>query len=96
MFIISQLWLTSHPRSMVVPLHTRTLVTSRKIYSEDADDGTRTPQPLGYKPSALAIELNSSEAYAGKDGNCGPSLTGKTMSVFLIFKQGTHRNVKNR
>ena len=29
-------------------------------------------------------------------GSCGPSLTGKTMSVFLIFKQGTHRNVKNR
>ena len=29
-------------------------------------------------------------------GSCGPSLTGKTMSVFLIFTQGTHRNVKNR
>ena len=29
-------------------------------------------------------------------GNCGPSLTGKTMSVFVIFTQGTHRNVKNR
>ena len=29
-------------------------------------------------------------------GNCGPSLTGKTMSVFLIFTQGTHPNVKNR
>ena len=28
--------------------------------------------------------------------SCGPSLTGKTMSVFLIFTQGTHRNVKNR
>ena len=28
--------------------------------------------------------------------SCGPSLTGKTMSVFLIFRQGTHRNVKNR
>ena len=27
-------------------------------------------------------------------GNCGTSLTGKTMSVFLIFRQGTHRNVK--
>ena len=27
-------------------------------------------------------------------GSCGPSLTGKTMSVFLIFTQGTHRNVK--
>ena len=29
-------------------------------------------------------------------GSCGLSLTGKTMSVFLIFTQGTHRNVKNR
>ena len=29
-------------------------------------------------------------------GSCGSSLTGKTMSVFLIFTQGTHRNVKNR
>ena len=28
--------------------------------------------------------------------SCGPSLTAKTMSVFLIFTQGTHRNVKNR
>ena len=31
-----------------------------------------------------------------RHGSCGPSLTGKTMSVFLIFTQGTHRNVKNR
>ena len=29
-------------------------------------------------------------------GSCVPSLTGKTLSVFLIFTQGTHRNVKNR
>ena len=29
-------------------------------------------------------------------GICGPSLTGKTSSVFLIFTQGTHQNVKNR
>ena len=29
-------------------------------------------------------------------GSCGSSLTGKTMSVFLIFTQGTYRNVKNR
>ena len=29
-------------------------------------------------------------------GSCRPLLTGKTMSVFLIFTQGTHRNVKNR
>ena len=29
-------------------------------------------------------------------GSCGTFLTSKTMSVFLIFTQGTHRNVKNR
>ena len=29
-------------------------------------------------------------------GSCGPSLTGKTMSMFLIFTQRTHRNAKNR
>ena len=28
--------------------------------------------------------------------SCGSSLTGKTMSEFLIFTQGTHRNVENR
>ena len=27
-------------------------------------------------------------------GSCGPFLTGKTMPVFLIFMQGSHRNVK--
>ena len=26
-------------------------------------------------------------------GSCGPSLTDRTMSVFVIFRQGTHRNV---
>ena len=41
-FIISQLWLTSHPRSTVVLLDTGTPDTSREIYGEDADDGTRT------------------------------------------------------
>ena len=35
--------------------------TSREINSEDADVETRTRNPLGYKPSALAIELTSSE-----------------------------------
>ena len=29
-------------------------------------------------------------------GSCGPSLTGKTSSVSLIFTQETHWNVKNR
>ena len=66
-FIISQLWLTSHPRSTVVVLDTGTSGTSREIYSENADGETRTRNPLGYKPSALAIELTSSKAIAGKE-----------------------------
>ena len=40
MFVISQLWLTSHLRGIVVLLDTGTPGTSREIYSEDADDGT--------------------------------------------------------
>ena len=44
-FIISQLWLTSHPRSTEVLLDTRTPGTSREIYSEDGDDGTRNRNP---------------------------------------------------
>ena len=35
--------------------------------TKDADDGDTNSQPLGYKPSALAIELNSSKAIAGKE-----------------------------
>ena len=45
-FIISQLWLTSHPRSTVVLLDTGTPGTSREIYSEAADGETRTRNPL--------------------------------------------------
>ena len=41
-FIIAQLWLTSHPRSTVVILDTGTPGTSREIFSEDADGETRT------------------------------------------------------
>ena len=33
----------------------------------NADDGTRTRNPRDYKPSALAIELYSSKAIAGKE-----------------------------
>ena len=44
-FIISQLWLTSHQRSIVVLLDTETPGTSREIYSEDADGETRTRNP---------------------------------------------------
>ena len=35
MFVIPQLWLTSHPRSTVVLLGTGTPDTSREIYSEN-------------------------------------------------------------
>ena len=45
-FIISQMWLTSHPRSALVLPDTGTPGTSREIYSEDADDGTRTRNSL--------------------------------------------------
>ena len=44
-FIISQLWLTSHPRSTVVLLDTGTPGTSREIHNENADDGTRDRNP---------------------------------------------------
>ena len=43
-FIIAQLWLTSHQRSTVVLLDTGApgTCTSRKIFSEDADSETQT------------------------------------------------------
>ena len=50
MFIISQLWLTSHPRSTVVLLDTGNPGTSREIYSDDADDVTRTRNPSIINP----------------------------------------------
>ena len=49
-FIISQLWLTSHPRSTVVLLDTGTPDTSGEIYSEDADGETRTHNPSVINP----------------------------------------------
>ena len=44
-FIISQLRLTSHPRSTVVLLDTETPGTSREIYNEDAEGEARTRNP---------------------------------------------------
>ena len=46
-FIISQLWLTSHPRSTVFLLDTENPGTSGEIYSEDANDGTQSRNPSG-------------------------------------------------
>ena len=59
MFIISQLWLTSHPRSTVVLQDTETPGTSREIDSEDADEGARTRSPSVLNREAIAIELFS-------------------------------------
>ena len=70
-FIISQLWLTSHPRSTVVLLDTGTPATSREIYN--------------YKPSALAIELTSSKAIAGKE----LSLSSWCISSLYIYHFST-------
>ena len=50
-FIIAQLWLTSHQRSTVGLLDTGTPGTSREIFSEDADGETR---PLAF---SLKISL---------------------------------------
>ena len=56
----------------MVLLDTGTPGTSGEIFSEDASDETRTRNPsitnrLHYIPSALAIELYSSKAIAGKE-----------------------------
>ena len=45
LIIVSQLWLTSHPRSIVLLFDTGTPGTSREIYSDEADDETRTRNP---------------------------------------------------
>ena len=58
MFITSQLWLTSHPRSTVVLPGTGTPGTSREIYSEDADDATGTRNP------SVINQVNTSFLYA--------------------------------
>ena len=51
----------------MVLLDTGTPGTSREIYSEDADDGTRNHNPYFYKPSTLAIELYSSKVIFRKE-----------------------------
>ena len=52
----------------MVLLDTGTPGTSREMYSENADDGTRTRNlSIGYKPSALTIKLDSSIAIVGKE-----------------------------
>ena len=59
MFLLSQLWLTTHPRGTADPPDTGTPGTRREIHSEDADDGLSNQQWLSYKPSAPAIALRA-------------------------------------
>ena len=54
-FIISQLWSTSYPRSTVVLLDTGTPGTSREIYSEDADGETRAIELVSSMARALGL-----------------------------------------
>ena len=79
----------------MVLLDTRTPGTSREIYSEDADGETRTRQPLDYKPSALAIELYSSKAIAGKESSlsswCIASLYIYHFSTVIDFSSEKYR-----
>ena len=51
----------------MVLLDTGTPGTSKEIYSEDAECETQTRNPLGSKPSALAIELYSSKNYCWEE-----------------------------
>ena len=59
MFLISQLWLITHPRGTVDPPDTGTPGTRRENHSEDANDGLSNRQWLSYKPSAPAIALRA-------------------------------------
>ena len=69
-FIISHLWLISHPRSTYVPQDTRTLgtcrvksVRTRRVRLEPATPGSKTKRPVPYpnSPKARArLELSSS------------------------------------
>ena len=59
LFIITHLWLTSRPRSELFLPDTDTPGTSREETARMLVDGLEQ-EPLGYEPSALAIEINSS------------------------------------
>ena len=78
----------------MVLLDTETPGTSREINSEDAKGEARTLQPLDYKPSALAIELYSSKAIAGKESSlsswCLASLYIYHFSTVIDFSSEKH------
>ena len=85
-FIISELWLTSHSRSTVVLLNTGTPGTSRRnLQWGGCQRWDSKSQPLGYKPSALAIEQNSSKAIVGKESSSCPIIGILTVN----FSTGT-------
>ena len=68
-YIISQLRLTSHPRSIVVQLDTGTPGTSREIYSEDANGETGTRNPWITKAVLKPLSYTAQFAIAGKELN---------------------------
>ena len=78
----------------MVLLDTGTPGTSREIYSEDADGEDSNSQLLDYKPSALAIELYSSKAIAGKELSlsswCIASLYIYRFSTVIDFSSGKY------
>ena len=84
-----------HPVNYCFGWHSRSLVLQRFV---------QTPRTFFYVRATfhLTISMRGQRATGNiqrnnyHHGSCGPSLTGKTMSVFLIFTQGTRRNVKNR
>ena len=89
-FIISQLWLTSHPRSTVVLRDTGTPGTSREIYSEDAAGETRTRNNSVSASSGLTIGIftvNFSTRTRNPSVSASPSMTIGILTV--NFSTGT-------
>ena len=92
MFIISQLWLTSHPRSTVVPLDTGTPHTSTKIYSEikccckpSLESGMRTRlSAQNRKGTSIFYKLFKSKIYSIDSFSC--------YSYFSILLDQNFRN----
>ena len=85
MFIISQLRLTSHPRSTVVLLDTETPGTSREIYSEDSEGEARTRNPSITNPVLQPLSYKSSKAIAVKE----LSLSGWCIASLYIYHFST-------
>ena len=95
------------PRRCIVTWHllaanSKLVENSVNIRSEYASDFCHNRKSAFKATFHLTISMPGQHA-AGKiqknnyhHGSCGPSLTGKTSSVSLIFTHGTHRNVKNR